>query len=40
MVVLLLGAGVVGVAVDEVVEAGAILVVLAVNVAVGFGTEL
>jgi P-type Ca2+ transporter type 2C len=40
VVVLLLGAGVVGLAVGEVVEAVAILVVLVVNAIVGFATEL
>ncbi|MGM0818638.1 MAG: cation-translocating P-type ATPase [Actinomycetota bacterium] len=40
VVVLLLGAGVVGLLVGEVIEAGAILVVLVVNAIVGFATEL
>lgn len=40
VVVLLVGAGVVGLAVGEVVEAVAILVVLVVNAVVGFATEL
>jgi P-type Ca2+ transporter type 2C len=40
VVVLLLGAGIVGFAVGEVIEAVAILVVLVVNAIVGFATEL